>query len=364
MTTTTLRCGLLAALLIAAGCGSDGGSQGTGGSGGKGTGGKGGGTGGAAHTGGTMGTGGASTGGSTGTGGLTGMAGTTGSGGAAGATATGGRGGGGGGAVGSGGSAGGGGHAGSGGHGGAAGGMATGGHAGGGGVGGSAGAAGGGGHPAGGAGGGAGGGASGAGGGGAGGGMGGMGGMGGVACMSTGGVGGTAWLTPPVVPAAIDVPSGATVKVHDRGIGAQVYTCLASTSGNGGAGGQASGPPSWVATPSAILYDATCTEVGTHQEGPSWTSGGGTIKGMKLQQADSSNAANIAWLLLKVTMGTTTGPFAGVTYVQRVNTVGGLPPSAACNSGSLNTQISVPYSADYYFFTGGSGAGGAGGSGS
>ncbi|HVY37672.1 MAG TPA: DUF3455 domain-containing protein, partial [Polyangia bacterium] len=196
----------------------------------------------------------------------------------------------------------------------------------------------------------------------------GAGGMGGVACTSAGGVGGTAWLTPPVVPAAIDTPSGTTVKVHDRGIGYQVYTCTASTTGAAGAGGAAGGSSStsysWVATPSANLYDASCNQVGTHQAGPSWTSGGGTITGMKLAQADSPNPANIAWLLLKVTTSTSTGPFSGVTYVQRVNTVAGLTPSQNCNSGSVGTQVSVAYSADYFFFTGGAGgAGGAGGTG-
>ena len=85
---------------------------------------------------------------------------------------------------------------------------------------------------------------------------------------------------------------------------------------------------------------------------------------MKLQQANSTDAGAIPWLLLKVTTSTTTGPFAGVTYVQRLNTSGGLAPAAGgCNSGTVNSQVSVPYSADYYFFTGGSGAGGAGGSG-
>jgi len=119
-----------------------------------------------------------------------------------------------------------------------------------------------------------------------------------------------------------------------------------------------------VATPSANLYAADCTQVGTHQAGPSWTSDGGTITGMKLQQADSPTAGNIVWLLLKVSASTTTGPFAGVTYVQRVNTAGGVAPSAACDAGSVNTSVSVPYSADYYFFTGGTGgSGGAGGNG-
>jgi hypothetical protein len=320
MTKTTLKCGVLAAVMIVAGCGSDGGSGGAGGSGG---GGKSGGTGGAGHTGGTTGTGGVpATGGSTGTGGSAGGGGVVGTGGTAG----------GGGIVGTGGAAGGAGHGGGGGH------PAGGGAAGAGGAGGAGGAAG----TAGAAG------------------SGGAGGAGGAGCVLTGGIGGTAWLMAPIVPQAIAVPSGATVKVHDRGIGAQIYTCMASGGGGGGAGAVTY---SWVATPSANLYDSGCNQVGTHQAGPSWTSGGGTITGMKLQQADAPTAGNIPWLLLKVSIDTTTGPFTDVTYVQRVNTAGGVAPSSTCNAGAANTEVSVPYTADYYFFTGGSGAGGAGGAG-
>jgi len=63
----------------------------------------------------------------------------------------------------------------------------------------------------------------------------------------------------------------------------------------------------------------------------------------------------VAWLLLEV-KGTRPGPTGGDTltpakFVQRVHTVGGLPPSTGCTSPSdIGNEAFVPYEADYIFF--------------
>ncbi len=63
----------------------------------------------------------------------------------------------------------------------------------------------------------------------------------------------------------------------------------------------------------------------------------------------------VAWLLLTV-VGAQEGPTGGdtltdATYVQRLNTSGGVAPSTGC---SLSTDVGnlafVPYTADYFFF--------------
>jgi hypothetical protein len=71
----------------------------------------------------------------------------------------------------------------------------------------------------------------------------------------------------------------------------------------------------------------------------------------------------IPWLLLKATSTGGAGVFANITSVQRLNTAGGPAPGIGCGAGTVNTDVSVAYSADYYFYTGGTGAGGAGGNG-
>jgi hypothetical protein len=53
---------------------------------------------------------------------------------------------------------------------------------------------------------------------------------------------------------------------------------------------------------------------------------------------------------LKLVSTETNGPgiFNRVTYIQRVNTTGGLPPGMP---GSLHGEIKeVPYTAEYYFY--------------
>ena len=62
----------------------------------------------------------------------------------------------------------------------------------------------------------------------------------------------------------------------------------------------------------------------------------------------------IPWLLLR-TVSTTPGPDGGdrlthTTYIQRVNTTGGLAPASGCDAAALGAASNVPYTADYYFY--------------
>ena len=64
----------------------------------------------------------------------------------------------------------------------------------------------------------------------------------------------------------------------------------------------------------------------------------------------------VAWL--KVTaVGTEEGPTGGdklahTTFIQRLNTSGGVAPKTGCASGSdLGNQAFMPYTADYFFYT-------------
>lgn len=65
----------------------------------------------------------------------------------------------------------------------------------------------------------------------------------------------------------------------------------------------------------------------------------------------------IAWLLLQVKdVGALAGPtggrkLTGTTFIQRVNTSGGLAPATGCNSSAdLGNKAFVPYTADYVFY--------------
>ena len=164
--------------------------------------------------------------------------------------------------------------------------------------------------------------------------------------------GGTDWLTPPPVDGSLVPPEGATVKLHAHAVGAQIYTCTAGTGADDDAGAPSY---AWVLkAPDAKLYDAAGTQVGTHGAGPSWTwRDGSKAVGMKLTGVNAPAADAIQWLLLRVTSTSGSGKLDDVTYVQRLNTVGGTAPMSGCDATTQGTDTNSSYSADYYFYIGG-----------
>ena len=44
------------------------------------------------------------------------------------------------------------------------------------------------------------------------------------------------------------------------------------------------------------------------------------------------------------------GAMNGVSYIQRVNTKGGVAPTAVCDAGSASKRMTVAYEADYVFY--------------
>jgi hypothetical protein len=82
--------------------------------------------------------------------------------------------------------------------------------------------------------------------------------------------------------------------------------------------------------PSATLYaDAARTaKIGTHYEGPTWESNGGSIVVGRLKTPCDVGPADIAWLLLDGIRSGGAGIFHDVTSIWRVNTDGGRAPSA------------------------------------
>jgi len=134
------------------------------------------------------------------------------------------------------------------------------------------------------------------------------------------------------VPAALAVPAGqqlvATLNVDQ---GSQVYTCT------GGA---------WtLKEPAAVLKSGT--EEFLHTAGPQWIS---TNDGSAVTGATSATMAApgaIPQLLLKATAHRGDGLLGSVSYIQRLDTHGGVAPAGTCNAGA---QQAVGYSAQYRFY--------------
>ena len=134
----------------------------------------------------------------------------------------------------------------------------------------------------------------------------------------------------------LQVQTGNRVAFHVYALGVQIYRW------NG---------TSWVfVAPAARLFaDAEYHgEVGVHYAGPTWESNsGGKVIASRLESCAPDPTA-IAWLLLQTVSTQGPGIFDRVTYIQRVNTAGGLPPTAP--GPYIGAEEEVPYSAEYYFY--------------
>jgi hypothetical protein len=134
----------------------------------------------------------------------------------------------------------------------------------------------------------------------------------------------------------LQVQAGNKVAFHVYALGVQIYRW------NG---------TSWVfVAPSARLFaDAEYQgEVGVHYAGPTWEShSGGKVVASRLESCAPEPTA-IAWLLLQRVSSEGPGIFDSVTYIQRVNTAGGLPPAGP--GPFIGAEEEVPYTAEYYFY--------------
>jgi hypothetical protein len=135
------------------------------------------------------------------------------------------------------------------------------------------------------------------------------------------------------VPEQIRVPNGYRRIAVMPSRGVQTYQCT-----NG----------AWTfLQPDAILQFNGSAEV-LHTRGPVWTS---VIDGSSVTAAVVASAPRpdaIPELLLSSTANRGPGLLADVRFVQRLDTTGGLSPTGACTGGAT---ASVPYTADYAFWT-------------
>jgi len=109
----------------------------------------------------------------------------------------------------------------------------------------------------------------------------------------------------------------------------------------------------WVfVAPEAVLYaDAGHRlEVGTHfatPTGPAWQIGHSKVIAQRVDGC-TLDATAIPWLLLRTLSGEGHGILNGVSFVQRVRTLGGLAPADA--GAFTGEQRQVPYTAQYFFY--------------
>jgi hypothetical protein len=146
-------------------------------------------------------------------------------------------------------------------------------------------------------------------------------------------------------PAAITVPAGNKLALTLLGAGDLTYECKAKA--------DMPGAHEWTfAGPNAVLYDKTSkAAVGKYYAGPTWEANDGSkVGGKQLGVSPSMNAASIPLQLVQAGASTGTGAMSGITFIQRMNTKGGVAPKDACGAANVGAKTTVKYEADYLFY--------------
>lgn len=148
----------------------------------------------------------------------------------------------------------------------------------------------------------------------------------------------------PTVPTDIAVPAGHKPFLVGHATGAQIYSCNLTEAG-----------PKWgLVAARANLYDDSGKLVTTHYAGPKWEARDGSTVAAARDKFVTVDPSAIDWLRLAAT-STAAGPggdrLVGTTYIQRINTTGGIAPLPSdCTAATAGTRTEVPYTADYVFW--------------
>jgi hypothetical protein len=151
----------------------------------------------------------------------------------------------------------------------------------------------------------------------------------------------TAAVTPPSgLGRGMAAPSGVEPAFALSAEGAQIYQC--SNLGDGWG---------WTyVAPDVTLREGTRT-IAEHKRPDLWESTSDRSSVTAVPRASqSAGAGNLPWQLLAAAPLNPTGMFANVTYMQRVNTAGGLPAATGCGPGNEGAENRVAFRADYYFY--------------
>lgn len=149
----------------------------------------------------------------------------------------------------------------------------------------------------------------------------------------------------PIIPQTLQVPAGQKLLLHAYGKGVQIYTCASNSKAPSNFVWKLKGPE-------ATLFDKCGNVIGSHYSGPTWENDrdASEVVGEMLQSKPSPVANAIPWLLIRTKSTQGTGLFHDVTYIQRVNTKGGLPPLIVHNEAHLGEEVRVRYTAEYFFY--------------
>ena len=146
------------------------------------------------------------------------------------------------------------------------------------------------------------------------------------------------------LPAAVQVPAGNKVAMETVGVGEITYQCNAKK--------DMAGQFEWVFVgPDAKLNDRSGKQVGKYYGPPAtWESMDGSKLTATQIAVAPNGTGNIPSQLVKGNPAMGSGAMSGVTYIQRVDTRGGVAPAMPCAAGNMGAKQVVKYQADYIFY--------------
>ena len=146
------------------------------------------------------------------------------------------------------------------------------------------------------------------------------------------------------LPDAVKVPAGNRVALETVGVGEITYECRLKAN--------TTDAQEWVFVgPKADLNSRSGSKLGTYFGPPAtWAANDGSkITGAQVAVAPNG-AGNIPNQLVKANPAVGDGAMTGISYIQRVATMGGVTPASACDKAALGRKEIVKYQADYIFY--------------
>jgi Protein of unknown function (DUF3455) len=145
------------------------------------------------------------------------------------------------------------------------------------------------------------------------------------------------------LPEAVRAPAGQKMLMAATGVGEITYECREKK--------DAAGQHEWAfVAPVAMLYAADRKVVGKYYAGPTWESMDGSKVTGKQLAVSPATPGSIPLQLVKADPAMGSGAMTGVSYIQRVNTKGGVAPAMACDAAAKGKRQQVAYEADYVFY--------------
>ena len=146
------------------------------------------------------------------------------------------------------------------------------------------------------------------------------------------------------IPDGLRPPAGQVLALAAHANGVQIYECKAAKDN--------AAQFSWtLKAPEADLKDLSGKLVGKHYAGPTWeASDGSKVMGEVVAKRDAPLASAIPWLLLRAKSTSGSGIFSAIASIQRLQTIGGIPPADGCDGSQSGKESRVPYSAVYRFY--------------